>query len=81
MNESISLITTITKFKFIVYNVEDNFQLLESTKSDVSLPIMLVGHRLKINNIKYEIIQVEHNFIDKSNRGVFLTVYYAMQAD
>ncbi|MEK4683839.1 hypothetical protein MKY89_29260 [Bacillus sp. FSL W7-1294] len=73
--------TTITKFKFIIYNIEDNLQLLESTKSDTSLPVMLIGQRLKINNIKYEIIRVEHNIIDKSNTGVFLTVYNVIPID
>ncbi|WP_179885220.1 hypothetical protein [Bacillus cereus] len=73
--------TTITKFKFIIYNIEDNLQLLESTKSDTSLPVMLIGQRLKINNIKYEIIRVEHNIIDKSNTGVFLTVYNVIPVD
>ncbi|WP_267379822.1 hypothetical protein [Bacillus sp. GM_Baccil_2] len=81
MHESRSLMTTITKFKFIIYNIEDNLQLLESTKSDTSLPVMLIGQRLKINNIKYEIILVEHNIIDKSNTGVFLTVYNVIPVD
>ncbi|QWI47384.1 hypothetical protein [Bacillus mycoides] len=70
---------TIKKFKFIIYNAESNFQILETTKSDMPLPIMLAGHKLRINNIKYEIIYVEHNLIDKNNTGVFLSVYHVMQ--
>lgn len=81
MHESRSLMITITKFKFTIYNIEENLQLLESTKSDTSLPVMLIGQRLKINNIKYEIIRVEHNIIDKSNTGVFLTVYNVIPVD
>lgn len=81
MHESRSLMITITKFKFTIYNIEDNLQLLESTKSDTSLPVMLIGQRLKINNIKYEIILVEHNIFDKSNTGVFLTVYNVIPVD
>ncbi|MGG3652598.1 hypothetical protein ABES36_14335 [Bacillus pseudomycoides] len=61
------LLTDIKTYKFMIENIEDEILLFESERKDTPFPIMNVGHKIWLDDKKYEIVNVEHSLTDKKN--------------